>query len=90
MAAAGMSEIVGSARAAAGVGGAFNASASSTRGHRGRGARAAAAPVVLQISENCVAHHGALEPIARACLSIADRGRRAGRGAPGPRHPRTW
>jgi fructose-bisphosphate aldolase class II len=27
--------------------------------------------VVLQVSENCVAYHGALEPIARACLAIA-------------------
>jgi fructose-bisphosphate aldolase class II len=35
------------------------------------GAEAAAAPVVLQISENCVAYHGGLEPIARACLALA-------------------
>ena len=35
------------------------------------GAEAARAPVVLQISENCVAYHGALAPIARACQAIA-------------------
>ena len=35
------------------------------------GAEAAAAPVLLQISENCVLYHGALEPIARACVAIA-------------------
>ena len=36
------------------------------------GAEAAAEPVILQISENCVSYHGALEPIAAACLAIAD------------------
>jgi fructose-bisphosphate aldolase class II len=35
------------------------------------GAEAAGAPVVLQISENCVAYHGALAPIGRAALAIA-------------------
>ncbi|MGH3316695.1 MAG: class II fructose-bisphosphate aldolase [Nocardioidaceae bacterium] len=35
------------------------------------GAEAAGAPVVLQISENAVRYHGALEPIALASLSIA-------------------
>jgi fructose-bisphosphate aldolase class II len=35
------------------------------------GAEAAGAPVVLQISENCVAYHGALEPIGLAALAIA-------------------
>jgi len=35
------------------------------------GAEAADAPVVLQISENAVRYHGALEPIALATLSIA-------------------
>ena len=28
-------------------------------------------PVILQISQNCVAYHGGLEPIGLACLSIA-------------------
>jgi len=36
------------------------------------GAQASVAPVLLAISENCVAYHGALEPIARAALAIAD------------------
>jgi fructose-bisphosphate aldolase class II len=35
------------------------------------GAEAAGLPVVLQISENCVRYHGALEPIALAALAIA-------------------
>ena len=35
------------------------------------GAEAAGAPVVLQISENCVRYHGALAPIALAALAIA-------------------
>jgi fructose-bisphosphate aldolase, class II len=35
------------------------------------GAEAAGSPVVLQISENCVAYHGALGPIGRATLAIA-------------------
>jgi fructose-bisphosphate aldolase, class II len=37
------------------------------------GAETACAPVVLQISENCVSYHGALEPIAGACLAVARR-----------------
>ena len=36
------------------------------------GAEQAGRPVVLQISENTVLYHGALAPIGRACLSIAD------------------
>jgi fructose-bisphosphate aldolase, class II len=35
------------------------------------GAEAAGAPVILQISENCVVYHGALEPIGRAVLAVA-------------------
>lgn len=35
------------------------------------GAEAAGRPVVLQISQNTVAFHGALAPLARACLSVA-------------------
>ena len=71
MPAAGMSDIVGSARAA-GLGvGAFNVIGIEHAEAIVAGAEAAAAPVVLQISENCVAYHGALEPIARACLAIA-------------------
>jgi len=36
------------------------------------GAEQAGSPVILQLSENCVAYHGALEPIGRAMLAIAD------------------
>ena len=72
MAAAGMSEIVGTARAAGRGVGAFNVIGLEHAEAIVAGAQAAASPVVLQISENCVAYHGALEPIARACLSIAD------------------
>ena len=35
------------------------------------GAEAAGGPVILQISENCVRYHGALEPIALATLAAA-------------------
>ena len=35
------------------------------------GAETAAVPVVLQISENCVAYHGGLAPIGSACLALA-------------------
>jgi fructose-bisphosphate aldolase, class II len=35
------------------------------------GGEAARSPVILQLSENCVAYHGALEPIGRAMLAIA-------------------
>ena len=35
------------------------------------GAQVAGAPVVLQISENCVSYHGALEPIVAAAVAIA-------------------
>ncbi|MET4782091.1 class II fructose-bisphosphate aldolase [Glaciihabitans sp. UYNi722] len=37
------------------------------------GAENAGTPVVLQISENCIAYHGGLEPITRASLAIAER-----------------
>jgi len=36
------------------------------------GAESAGRPVVLQVSENTVRYHGALAPIARACLAIAE------------------
>jgi fructose-bisphosphate aldolase class II len=35
------------------------------------GAEAAGAPVVLQVSENCVKYHGGLAGIGRACLAVA-------------------
>jgi fructose-bisphosphate aldolase class II len=37
------------------------------------GAERAGRPVILQISENCIAYHGGLAPIALACLEIARR-----------------
>ena len=67
-----MSDVVGAARAAGRGVGAFNVIGIEHAEAIVAGAQAAASPVVLQISENCVAYHGALEPIARACLSIAD------------------
>jgi fructose-bisphosphate aldolase class II len=39
------------------------------------GAEAAGAPVLLQISENCVRYHGALAPIGRAALAVASAAR---------------
>lgn len=35
-------------------------------------AEAASLPVILQISENCVAYHGSLAPIAKATLAVAE------------------
>jgi fructose-bisphosphate aldolase, class II len=66
-----MHEIIGPARAAGRGVGAFNVIGIEHAEAIVAGAEAAGAPVVLQISENCVAYHGALEPIARACLAIA-------------------
>jgi fructose-bisphosphate aldolase, class II len=71
MPSAGMSEIIRSAQAAGRGVGAFNVIGIEHAEAIVAGAQAAGAPVVLQISENCVAYHGALEPIARACLAIA-------------------
>ena len=71
MPAAGMGEIIQPARAAGRGVGAFNVIGIEHAEAIVAGAEAAASPVVLQISENCVAYHGALEPIARACLSVA-------------------
>jgi fructose-bisphosphate aldolase, class II len=71
MPAVGMSEIIGSAQAAGCGVGAFNVIGIEHAEAIAAGAEAAGAPVVLQVSENCAAYHGALEPIARACLSIA-------------------
>lgn len=66
-----MHEIIGPARAAGCGVGAFNVIGIEHAEAIAAGAEAAGAPVVLQVSENCAAYHGALEPIARACLSIA-------------------
>ena len=66
-----MSEIIGPARAAGHGVCAFNVIGIEHAEAIVTGAEAADAPVVLQISENCAAYHGALEPIARACLAVA-------------------
>jgi fructose-bisphosphate aldolase, class II len=71
MPAAQMKEIVGPA-AAAGCGvGAFNVIGIEHAEAIVTAAEAASAPVVLQVSENCVAYHGALGPLGRACAAIA-------------------
>src|ERR1700722_5064742 len=68
---ASMTEIIGQARAAGRGVGAFNVIGIEHAEAIVAGAEAAGAPPVLQISENCVAYHGALDPIAGACLAIA-------------------
>jgi fructose-bisphosphate aldolase, class II len=69
---AAMTEIIGPARAAGRGVGAFNVIGLEHAEAIAAGAEAASAPVVLQISENCVAYHGALAPIVRACLALAE------------------
>ena len=71
MPAAGMSEIVGPARAAGRGVGAFNVICIEHAEAIAAGAEAASSPVVMAISQNCVAYHGALAPLGRACASIA-------------------
>jgi len=68
---AAMSEIIAPARAAGHGIGAFNVIGIEHAEAIVAGAEAASAPVVLQISENCIAYHGAFAPIARACLAVA-------------------
>ncbi len=65
-------DLVGAARAAGRGVGAFNVIGIEHAEAIVAGAQAAGVPVILQLSENCVAHHGALRPIAAACLAIAD------------------
>lgn len=58
--------------AAAGTGqGAFNVIHLETIEGLVEGAQVAGLPVILQISENCAAYHGGLEPLALATLAIA-------------------
>jgi fructose-bisphosphate aldolase, class II len=71
MTAAGMSEIVGPARAAGRGVGAFNVIGIEHAEAIAAGAEAAGSPVVMAISQNCVAYHGALAPLGQACASIA-------------------
>ena len=68
---AGLEEIIASARAAGRGVGAFNVIGIEHAEAIVAGAAAAGAPVVLQISENCVVYHGGLEPVAAACLALA-------------------
>jgi fructose-bisphosphate aldolase, class II len=71
MPAAQMNEIVGPAAAAGRGVGAFNVIGIEHAEAIVAGAEAAGAPVVLQVSQNCVAYHGALGPLGRACATIA-------------------
>jgi fructose-bisphosphate aldolase class II len=68
---AAISEIIAPARTAGHGVGAFNVIGIEHAEAIVAGAEAADAPVVLQISENCIAYHGAFAPIARACLAVA-------------------
>jgi fructose-bisphosphate aldolase class II len=68
---AAMTEIIGPAQAAGRGVCAFNVIGIEHAEAIVAGAEATGVPVILQISENCVAYHGALEPIARACLAVA-------------------
>ena len=68
---AAMDDIIGPARDAGSGVGAFNVIGIEHAEAIVAGAEAAAAPVVLQISENCVAYHHGLAPIGSACLAIA-------------------
>ena len=66
-----MAAIVGPASAAGRGVGAFNLIGIEHAEAIISGAEAAGAPVVLAISENCVAYHGALEPVGAVALAIA-------------------
>jgi len=67
----GMAAIVGPASADGRGVGAFNLIGIEHAEAIISGAEAAGAPVVLAISANCVAYHGALEPVGAAALAIA-------------------
>jgi fructose-bisphosphate aldolase, class II len=66
-----MSEIVGPAVAGGFGVGAFNLIQLELAEAIVAGAEQAGTPVVLQISQNCVRYHGALEPVAVAALAMA-------------------
>jgi fructose-bisphosphate aldolase, class II len=66
-----MDDIIGPARDAGSGVGAFNVIGIEHAEAIVAGAEAAGLPVVLQISENCVAYHHGLAPVAAACLAIA-------------------
>ncbi|HEY3733650.1 MAG TPA: class II fructose-bisphosphate aldolase [Streptosporangiaceae bacterium] len=71
MPAVGLGEIVAPVSAAGRGVGAFNVIGIEHAEAIIAGAEAAGAPVVLQISENCVAYHGTLAPVGQAALAIA-------------------
>jgi fructose-bisphosphate aldolase class II len=71
MALAAMDDIIGPARDAGRGVGAFNVVGIEHAEAIVGGAEAAALPVVLQISENCVAYHRGLAPVAAAGLALA-------------------
>jgi fructose-bisphosphate aldolase class II len=71
MPATGLGTILTEATAAGHGAGAFNVIGIEHAEAIVAGAAAAGAPVVLQISENCVRYHGALRPIGQASLAIA-------------------
>jgi len=71
MPAAHLEEIVAPAAASARGVGAFNVIGVEHAEAIVAGAEAASAPVVLQVSQNCVAYHGALRPLGLACAAIA-------------------
>ncbi|HET7014663.1 MAG TPA: class II fructose-bisphosphate aldolase [Streptosporangiaceae bacterium] len=64
-------ELVDAARAAGGAAVAFNVIGIEHAEAIVVGAQAAGTPVILQISENCVRYHGAVEPIVAATLAVA-------------------
>ena len=64
-------EIVSRARAEGRAVGAFNVILLESAEAIVAGAEAAGLPVILQISENCVRYHGALEPVLAATIEVA-------------------
>jgi fructose-bisphosphate aldolase class II len=71
MPAVAMREVAGPARAAGRAVGAFNVILLEHAEAVVAGAEAAGVPVVLAVSENCVAYHGSLGPLAAACAALA-------------------
>jgi fructose-bisphosphate aldolase class II len=68
---AGAGEIVIAARAARVGAGSFNVVGLEYAEAIVAGAEAARAPVIVQVSENCVKYHGAAEPVLAAALAVA-------------------
>ncbi len=68
---AGAGEIVAGAKAAGVGAGSFNVVGLEYAEAIVAGATSARSPVILQISENCVKYHGAVEPVVIAALAVA-------------------